>query len=182
MNKETFLNSATKVHQKGLKMVHLGEFWKTWSCQTVLSDRSILIGRNAKKSNATFWGIFQQCVGRLWSIPWISLKIKRIKGYLTRFLCFWPFLQAATTCLFALKHDIKNSSFCLRYFSRNNQFSYLSSNEPSPTKRKNTLHRIIDEWDPGLKNSIQELVWNWCAFHSIDYQLSKLYHVQMCPF
>ena len=48
-------------------MVNLESFWKTDACgQTVLPDRSVLIGQklveNAKKSNATFWVIFKQCV------------------------------------------------------------------------------------------------------------------------
>ena len=47
-------------------MVNLESFWKTDACgQTVLPDRSILIGQklveNAKNSNATFWVIFKQC-------------------------------------------------------------------------------------------------------------------------
>ena len=51
------------------KMSILTSFWKPEACgQTVLPDRSILRGQklveNAKikKSNATFWVIFKQCV------------------------------------------------------------------------------------------------------------------------
>ena len=46
----------------------LASFWKPEVCgQTVLPDRSVLIGKNWRKmpkfknSNATFWGIFNQC-------------------------------------------------------------------------------------------------------------------------
>ena len=51
----------------------LASFWKPEACgQTVLPDRSVLIGqkleKNAKiekKSNATFWVIFKQCASFL---------------------------------------------------------------------------------------------------------------------
>ena len=53
-------------------MFILTSFWKPEACgQTVLPDRSILIGqklienakKKKKKSNATFWVIFQKCAG-----------------------------------------------------------------------------------------------------------------------
>ena len=58
----------TKVHYKCQKWSILASFWKPEACgQTVLADRSILIGQKnwwkmpkLKNSNATFWVIFKQ--------------------------------------------------------------------------------------------------------------------------
>ena len=65
-----FASEASYVYiLSGQKWSILASFWRPEACgQTVLPDRSVLIGqklvKNAKikkKSNATFWVIFKHC-------------------------------------------------------------------------------------------------------------------------
>ena len=65
-----------------LKIVRNVSFWKYEACcQTVLSDRSILIGQklveNAKNQNATFWVIFKQRVVVTLKNDWNSFDFLR---------------------------------------------------------------------------------------------------------
>ena len=56
----------TKVHKKCQKMVHFGEFLKSWSLRSNSVTRHVSfnrtkIGEKCQNSNATFWVIFKQC-------------------------------------------------------------------------------------------------------------------------
>ena len=50
----------TKVHKKCQKMVNFGDFFEKTCGQTVLPDRSILIGQKLVKNakNGQFWRVF----------------------------------------------------------------------------------------------------------------------------
>ena len=65
-------SEASYVYKSSLKMpkiVHFGEFLKTWSLRSNSVTRQVSFNRtkiggkcqNAKNSNATFWVIFKQC-------------------------------------------------------------------------------------------------------------------------
>ena len=66
----TFTFWVDKSWIKMPKMVHFGEFWKTWSLRSNSVTRHVSfkrtkIGGKCQNSNATFWLIFKQCELRL---------------------------------------------------------------------------------------------------------------------
>ena len=97
-------------------MLNLASFWKTEACgQTVLPDRSILIGQKLaetpkfKNSDATFWVIFKQCASESEWKCWKILKKTFVK---TQLFCtiFWYFTRKKLRNLIL----ISSFPFCCR--------------------------------------------------------------------
>ena len=101
---ELFTFWVDKSSLKMPKMVHFGEFLKTWSLRSNSVTRQVSlnrtkIGGKGQNSNATFWVIFKQCEysgDMIYSGMWYSRRVdefilrlhwqKRIKRYMTQCL------------------------------------------------------------------------------------------------
>ena len=104
-------------------MVHLTSFRKSGNCgQTVLPDRSILIGQNLVENakNATFWLIFKHCEKEKSAIN-EKKSPKGIRTLISKFVLFqYLAIDASALSLtaftieryIAICHPIKSKSIC----------------------------------------------------------------------